>query len=141
MPVMAAVMVLFLITGAALPALPLYIHGGLGFSTFVVGLVAGTQFAAALVSRLWAGSYADRRGPKQAVVAGLAASILSGVLYLLSLTVAAEPVLSVTVLLAGRALLGGAESFIITGAQSWGLALAGPGNSGKAIAWIGTAMY
>ncbi|WP_266064994.1 hypothetical protein [Brucella intermedia] len=29
----------------------------------------------------------------------------------------------------------------MTGAQSWCLALAGPGNVGKMIAWIGTAMF
>ena len=141
MPVMAAVLVVFVITGAALPALPIYIHHDLGFSAAVVGLVAGAQFAAALVSRLWAGSFSDRRGPKQAVVAGLFMAVAAGLLYLVSLAAIAEPVLSVTILLIGRAMLGGAESFIITGAQSWGLALAGPGNSGKAIAWIGTAMY
>ena len=41
----------------------------------------------------------------------------------------------------GRALLGAGESFIITGAQSWGLALGGPRNTGKVLAWMGTAMY
>jgi predicted MFS family arabinose efflux permease len=41
----------------------------------------------------------------------------------------------------GRAVLGGAESFIITGALSWGLALGGPENAGKVMAWVGTAMY
>jgi len=50
-------------------------------------------------------------------------------------------VISVTILLAGRALLGGAESFIITGALSWGLALVAPQSAGKVIAWIGTALY
>jgi predicted MFS family arabinose efflux permease len=50
-------------------------------------------------------------------------------------------VTSVTILLLGRAVLGGAESFIVTGALSWGLALAGPQNTGKVMAWVGTAMY
>ena len=103
MPVMAAVLVVFVITGAALPALPLHIHDDLGFGAFVVGLVAGAQFAAALVSRLWAGSYADRRGAKHAVIAGLVMSVLAGLLYLVSLGATAEPVLSVAILLAGRA--------------------------------------
>jgi predicted MFS family arabinose efflux permease len=43
--------------------------------------------------------------------------------------------------LLGRGVLGAAESFIVTGAFSWGLALAGPQNTGKIMAWVGTAMY
>src|SRR3954452_23658029 len=51
------------------------------------------------------------------------------------------PRISVGVLLAGRAVLGGAESFIITGATTWGLVRAGAHNAGKVIAWMGTAMF
>jgi predicted MFS family arabinose efflux permease len=45
------------------------------------------------------------------------------------------------ILLAGRAVLGGAESFIITGATTWGLIRVGAHNAGKVIAWMGTAMF
>src|SRR5215203_2220287 len=51
------------------------------------------------------------------------------------------PRISVIILLAGRAVLGGAESFIITGATTWGLARVGAPNAGKVIAWMGTAMF
>jgi len=34
-----------------------------------------------------------------------------------------------------------AESFIITGALSWGLALMGQENTGKVMSWVGTALY
>ncbi|RFB81532.1 MFS transporter [Methylovirgula sp. 4M-Z18] len=138
---MASVFTVFLITGAALPALPLHIHDHLGFGPFMIGLVSGAQFAASLISRLWSGTVADRHGPKRAVTAGLVMAALAGLFCLLSLLAVGNPALSVEILLAGRALLGGAESFIMTGAQSWCLALAGPGNAGKIIAWIGTAMF
>jgi MFS family permease len=141
LPVMGVVFMAFLVIGLALPVLPLQVHQGLGFGTFIVGLVAGSQFAASLVSRVWAGRHADSRGPKQAVIAGLLASAAAGLLYLLSLRFAREPATSVTILLLGRAVLGAGESFIITGAQSWGLALAGARNTGKVLAWMGTAMY
>ena len=49
--------------------------------------------------------------------------------------------MSVAVLLAGRAVLGGAETFIITGATVWGLARVGTLHAGKVIAWMGTAMF
>jgi len=140
-PIMGVVFVAFLMIGIAMPVLPLHVHQGLGLGTFVVGLVAGSQFAASLVSRVWAGREADARGAKQAVVAGLFSSAGAGLLYLLSLRFARTPEISATILLVGRAVLGAGESFIITGAQAWGLALAGVRNTGKILAWMGTAMY
>ena len=38
-------------------------------------------------------------------------------------------------------MLGAAESFVITGGVSWGLALVDSKHAGKVIAWIGTAMF
>src|SRR2546425_3071286 len=140
-PIMGVVFIAFLIIGLAMPVLPLHVHRGLGLSTFIVGLVVGSQFAASLISRLWAGRHADSLGAKHAVATGLVAAAAAGLLYLLSLRFVSEPAISVTILLLGRALLGAGESFIITGAQSWGLALAGPQNTGKVLAWMGTAMY
>ena len=115
-PIMAAVFVAFLVIGMALPVLPLHVHRGLGFGTFLVGLVAGSQFAAAIASRVWAGRSADASGPKRAVVAGLTIAAGAGLIYLLSLRFAEVPTVSVTLLLIGRALLGVGESFIIVGA-------------------------
>jgi len=141
LPIMAVVLIAFLIIGLALPVLPLHVHQGLGFGTFVVGLVTGSQFAASLISRVWSGHYADTRGAKRAVVVGMLTAAASGLLYLLSLRFVGAPGVSVTILLLGRALLGAAESFIITGAFSWGLALVGPKNAGRVIAWVGMAMF
>lgn len=141
LPIMGVVLIAFLIIGLALPVLPLHVHHGLGLSTFVVGLVTGSQFAASLFSRVWSGHYADRRGAKRAVIAGLLRAVAAGLLYFVSLSFVRTPWASVTILLAGRALLGSAESFIITGAVSWGLALVDPTNAGRVIAWVGMAMF
>ena len=141
LPIMGVLLVAFLVVGLALPVLPLHVHQGLGLSTFVVGLVTGSQFAASLISRMWSGRYADSRGAKRAVVVGLLAAAVAGLIYLLSLRFAGTPWLSATILLIGRALLGGAESLVITGAVSWGLALAGPANAGRVIAWVGMAVF
>jgi MFS family permease len=117
------------------------VHDRLGLGTFVVGLVTGSQFGASLLSRVRAGRYADRRGPKRAVIVGLFTATAAGLFYIVSLRFVGLPALSVTVLLLGRALLGAAESYIITGAVSWGLALVGPTNAGRVIAWVGMAMF
>ncbi len=141
LPIMATVFIAFIVIGLAMPVLPLHVHQGLGLGTFLVGLVAGSQFAAAILSRVWAGRHADRRGAKAAIVAGLIIAAASGLLYLLSLALARVPAVAVTILLVGRALLGAGESFIITGAQSWGLAVVGVQHTGKVLAWVGSAMF
>jgi MFS family permease len=141
LPIMAAVFVAFIVIGLAIPVLPLHVHQRLGFNTFLVGLVAGSQFAAAIVSRVWAGRYADARGAKHAVIGGLMIAAAAGLLYFLSLGLTTRPVLSMVVLLLARAILGVGESFIITGAQSWGLAVLGVQNTSKVLAWVGSAMF
>src|SRR4051812_26661062 len=141
LPIMAVVAVAYLVTGIAMPVLPVYVHQKLGFSTFVVGLVAGPKFGATLLSRLWAGRFADTRGRKSAVIVGLGFAGTAGLLYILSVRLSAAPSASVTVLLLGRALLGVMESFVITGALSWGLTLAGSQNTGTVMSWVGTALY
>src|SRR5215468_2255171 len=71
LPIIGVVFIAFLVIGLALPVLQLHVHQGLGLGAFVVGLVAGAQFAASLLSRFWAGHFADSRGAKRATVTGL----------------------------------------------------------------------
>src|SRR4051812_21238788 len=141
LPIMGAVFVAFLVIGMAMPVLPLHVHQTLELSMFIVGLVAGTQFGAAILSRVWAGRYADASGAKRAVIVGLLIAAASGLLYLASLRFVANSTLSAAILLLGRALLGVGESFIITGGQSWGLAIFGVENTSKVLAWVGSAMF
>src|SRR5947209_6253726 len=110
-PIMIVVLVAYLIIGLAMPVLPLYVHEQLGLSTFMVGVAAGVEFAAALLSRFWAGRYADTRSAKRAMIVGLAMGTTAGLLYLTSLQFANAPVAAIAILLVGRAFLGGAESF------------------------------
>lgn len=130
-----------LVVGLALPVVPLYVTERLGLGPVVVGLAAGSQFAASLITRVPSGRYADRRGGRSAVIAGLVLAAASGVLYLLSLGLAAAPALAATILVIGRAVLGAAQSYLLTGATAWALASLGPHRSGAALSWIGTAMY
>jgi MFS family permease len=141
LPITLAVFVGFLTIGLPLPVLPLHLHYTLGLSPVVVGIAIGAQFAAALLSRAWAGGLADVSGSKRAMVLGLVSAGLSGTAYLGSLAFTATPATSLGVLLIGRVLLGCGESLIITGALSWGISLVGPQNAGKVMAWVGIAMY
>lgn len=141
LPIMVAVLISFLVIGMALPVLPLHVHQGLGLSAFMVGLISGSQFLAAVLSRVWAGRFADHRGGKRAVIGGLLTAIAGGSLYLASLRSLDMPALSAMILLVGRMLVGVGESFIITGGISWGFALLGPAKAGRVIAWVGMAMF
>lgn len=141
LPVIGAVFIAFLVIGMAMPVLPLHVNRGLGFGAFLVGLVTGSQFGAAILCRVWAGRNSDRRGPKKAVIAGLAIAGASGLVYFLSLRFTSHPSLSLAILLLGRALLGIGESFIIVGAQSWALTLLSARNTSRALAWVGSAMF
>lgn len=141
LPIALAVFVGFLTIGLPLPVLPLHLHDTLGMGTLAVGVVIGAQFAAALLSRAWAGTLADTKGSKRAVVAGFLIAACSGLAYLASLAFVATPTTSVWVLLLGRVLLGCAESLVVTGALSWGVGLVGPQNAGKVMAWVGISMY
>jgi MFS family permease len=103
LPIIAVVFIAFLVIGLALPVLPLHVRQGLGLGAFVVGLVSGAQFAASLLSRFWAGHFADTRGAKHATVTGLLVATTAGLFYLLSLVFVRQPLVSVTILLIGRA--------------------------------------
>ena len=131
----------FLTIGLPLPALPHLVHDILGFGPVMVGFVMGLQSLVTVVSRGMGGSVCDARGPKAAVLYGLPAAGLAGAAYLASAFTVAAPILSLAILLAGRAILGFAESLFMTGTLTWSIARAGPENAGRAMAWQGIAMY
>src|ERR1700733_11452353 len=101
LPITMAVFVGFLTMGQALPVLPLHLHYTLDMSPVIVGIAIGLQFAAALLSRAWAGGLSDTRGSKRAVIMGLLVASTAGVPYLLSLALIGTPAVSVGVLMLG----------------------------------------
>jgi len=141
LPLTLVVFVGFLAIVLPLSVLPLHLQNTLGMGTLVVGMVIGAQFAAALLSRAWAGALVDTKGARHAVVLGFLIAVCSGLVYLVSLAFITLPTVSTWVLMAGRVLLGCAESLLATGALSWGVGLVGSKNVGKVMAWVGIAMY
>ncbi|WP_313624698.1 arabinose transporter [Achromobacter sp.] len=141
LPLTLAVFIGFFMVGLPMPVLPLHVDGTLAMGALAVGVVAGVQFAAALLSRAGAGAMADRRGAKRAMTCGFALGALAGLFYLLADGLGDQPQAAYSALLAGRAVMGCAESLIVTGALSWGVGLVGPQNSGRVMAWVGVAIY
>ncbi|NYE27612.1 MFS family permease [Rhodanobacter sp. K2T2] len=140
-PIVVAVFVGFLTMGLPLPVLPVRIHEVLGMSTFVVGIVIGVQFVAGVLTRAWAGGLADTRGAKKAMLLGLTVASVSGLTYGISIAFSGMPNVAVGLLLVGRLLLGTAESLVVSGALTLSVALVGPKNAGKAMVWVGIAIY
>lgn len=137
----AVLFIAYLCVGMALPSVPVHVSGTLGFSNLWAGLATGTAFLATLVTRAPAGSFADQRGVKPAVMLGLA-------IYLVGAWTAAAsdlPIfpagLAYVLLLTGRVLVGCGESLVTVGAIAWGVAVVGPARSGRVLAIMGAAIY
>ncbi|WP_316862181.1 arabinose transporter [uncultured Cohaesibacter sp.] len=139
--VMGVVLLGFATIGLGLTTLPVHLHDGLKFAPFIVGVVSGAQFCAAIVTRFWAGNLSDRKGAHVAVRIGLALAVASGAFYCFSVFAVTDRLNALVLLLIGRTLLGGAESLIITGGIAWGLGLVSRERHGKAISWVGMAMF
>jgi MFS family permease len=125
--------------GVPLSALPVQVHFGLGYGTTVVGIVVGLSAGMTLLTRQIAGALADRRGTKIAVLIGLSVTACTGVAYLLSTVLPPGPGLAMLIL--GRLVLGLGDSLFTTGIMAWAVATVGPQHAGRAMAWIGIAMY
>jgi MFS family permease len=140
LPLFCIIFISFLCVGIPLPALPLHVHGVLGFSAMTVGWVVGIQALTTIFSRRFAGAFCDRHGAKRSVFCGLPMAALSGVLYLVSTQIPNETA-SLVVLFLGRALMGPAESMFMTGTMIWGIGRIGVHRTGKVMAWQGIAMF
>jgi MFS family permease len=140
MPLVAIIFAGFLCIGLPLPTLPLQVHGVLGFSPLIVGCVVGIQSFATILTRKFAGTYADKHGAKHAVLLGLPLASLSGLTYVVSALIP-HAGLSLAVLIVGRLLMGPAESLFLTGAMTWGIGRIGPHRTGVVMSWQGIAMF
>lgn len=131
----------YLTIGLPLAVLPGFVHDNLGYSAFWAGVVISLQYIATLLSRPYAGRFADSWGPKRVVVLGLAGSLLSGLCMLFSALAQEQALLSLTLLCLGRIILGVGQSFCGTGTSLWGMAKAGSLHIGRVISWNGIVTY
>ncbi|BDH44209.1 MFS transporter [Salmonella enterica subsp. enterica serovar Choleraesuis] len=131
----------FLTIGLPLAVLPGYVHDVMGFSAFWAGLIISLQYLATLISRPWAGRFADLFGPKRGVVIGLVCCLISGFSYLLASWWLAFPLLSLGLLALGRLALGIGQSLGGTGSTIWGVGIVGAPHIGRVISWNGVVTY
>lgn len=139
--IIAALFCGYLAVGLPLPVIPLFVHGHLGFSNLLVGLVIGIQFLATVLTRGYAGRVTDQQGGKRSALQGAAISALAGLLYLVASVPGLSPITSLGIVVAGRLMAGFGESQFVTGCVSWAIASVGPQRAGKSMSWTGIAMF
>lgn len=122
-----------------LAVLPLFVNRQLHYGPVMAGLVVSTQYVATLLSRPQAGRMGDTAGPKTTVLYGLFSGGISGTLLLFSSWWIRAPLLSLTLLLVGRLILGFGESWTATGATTWGMGRVGIEHTAQVISWSGIA--
>ncbi|KGR93524.1 MFS transporter [Burkholderia sp. ABCPW 111] len=140
-PIAVVVFLGLMAMGMPLGSVPAFVNAKLGYGMTVVGLVMGVESVATLLTRHFAGVTADRKGPKIAVTIGLIGSFASGAFYFVGSEFAATPALGLALVVVGRIAMGFAQGLLFTGGSTWPIGIFGASNAGKALSWIGIAMF
>lgn len=140
-PIIISVFSVYLTIGIALGVLPRFVQNTLGFDSIIVGLVIGLQSLSTLLTRAYSGKITDTRGAKKSKMSGVILAVIAGIAYVLAVSFQTQPILALAFLLLARIIHGIGESFLVTGALTWGIGLAGHSSSGKVMTWNGIAMY
>ncbi|MCE2566145.1 arabinose transporter [Komagataeibacter sp. FNDCF1] len=124
-----------------LAALPVAVLHWPGYGNGLAGLAVGIAFFSTILSRNHSGAYADIRGGRPCMRAGLALYAAASLICALAGLSMLPPAARYTILIAGRLLLGVGESLTIVGMLGWGIGLMGHERAGRVLAWTGAAMY
>jgi len=131
----------YLAIGVQLAILPSFVHLRLGFSTVLAGLIISMEYVSTVFTRPLSGWVVDRLGAKRAVLYGLTLCGISGILTLAANFAVRLPWLGLSLLVAGRLILGASESLVATGATLWGIISVGTENTATVISWNGISTY
>ena len=131
--VFTANLLAFLAVGAAVPALPRYVTGPLGYGDVAVGFVMGAFAFSSVVVRPIGGRLSDRRGRRFVFIAGALISAGAGLLYLAPLGLPG--------LIAARLVLGIGEGWTYTASASWVVDMTPPERRGGVIGMFGLSIW
>ena len=144
-PLLRLILALFLsylAVALSLSSMSLHVARDLGLGNVLSGLAVAIPFLSTILTRGYAGNYADRTGAKTCGMRGLIIYMMANLVCLGSSWLGGLGVWPVYgVLIAGRLLLGLGESMALIGINSWCLAIMGPARSGMVLAMVGMAMY
>lgn len=140
-PIIISVFGVYLTIGIALGVLPKIVQSNLGYDSIIVGLVIGLQSLSTLLTRAYSGKITDTKGAKKSKMSGVVLAVIAGIFYASAIYFQVNKGLALALLLLARIVHGVGESFLVTGALTWGIGLVGHSHSGKVMTWNGIAMY
>ncbi|GBQ89467.1 MFS transporter [Asaia krungthepensis] len=140
-PLILSIFLGYFSVSVPLGPMALEIRERLGFGSATIGGVIGLQSLATLLTRHWAGTLCDSRGPRHVILIGLPLAALSGLAYALAGVLDPGRFVVLETLIFGRLLMGLAESLFLTGLMSWGIARLGAARTGVVMSWTGMALY
>ena len=135
------ILICYFIVGLQMAVVPGFVHWRLGYNPVAAGLAVSVQYVATLLSRPIAGRMGDTVGGKFTTCSGLLISAASGGLFFLSANLSDLPLVSLSLLLLCRLILGVGESCVATGATLWGMGRVGAAYTTQVISWSGIASY
>ncbi len=133
-------LIVYILIGLPLAVFPGLVHFTLGYSAVLAGFLISMQYGATLATRALVGRLSDARGPKSAVVAGLACAAISGGCIILA-SRSAGPGWILAWLALSRIWLGAGESGTGTGCITWGIGRTSAAQTATVISWNGVASY
>ena len=116
LPLCVMVFCSYMTIDISLGVLPVFLHNVLHSSNLVIGIVIGIQSLATLLTRKRAGHIADTRDVKPGVLFGTITVVATAAVYIMAVWVSSSYIISISLMILGRVLLGAAESLQITGA-------------------------
>lgn len=136
-----AMLITYLSVATALPVISIFVKGNLHLPNWLGGAAVGISFISTIMSRKYAGNFADTKSSKKCFMIGFLFYILAAFICM----VASLNFLSIStafiILIIGRLILGVGESMTLVGISNWHFSYLGPVHSGKILAVMGMAMY
>ena len=136
-----ALFISYFAVAMSLPAVPIYTVRHLHLDNAFGGFAVGVAFLSTILTRNYAGGFADRSGGKPCMLRGLKFYALANLICAASTWPGLPVPAGYTVLILGRLLLGLGESQVVIGMIGWGIGLMGQARSGKVMALVGMGMY
>ncbi|SFM15249.1 arabinose transporter [Pelosinus propionicus] len=136
-----AIFLTYLSVAMALPVIPVFVKEVLNLPNWLGGFAVGVSFIATILSRKYAGDFADTKSSKKCFMIGFFFYMVAALVCMAASIAGLSASISFAILIVGRLLLGIGESMTTVGIPSWHFLYLGPVHSGKILAVLGMAMY